>query len=128
MKIAIQGHSTRGNEVIQILESLGGKNSNSFTGESNLWYFIDLDGCIISDHKYALIRAEFKTYTLEEFEKEFPFIVGDKVKHITSICTIIKYCYINNKPAYEVKSMELGVIAHIPVEMLEPYKKNENRN
>lgn len=27
MKIAIQGHPTRGKEVIRILESLGGKNT-----------------------------------------------------------------------------------------------------
>ena len=32
MKIAIQGHPTRGKEVIQLLESLGGVNSLEQTG------------------------------------------------------------------------------------------------
>lgn len=79
-KIAIQGHSIRGKEVIQILESLGGKNDSSFTGaDKNLWYFIHSNGNIKNEYQFVLIHAGFKTYTLEEFEKEFPFKIGDKV-------------------------------------------------
>ena len=81
MKIAIQGHPTRGKEIIQILESLGGENIASFIGVTDFWYYIDSDGHIRNDYQIVLINAGFKIYTLEEFEKEFPFKVGDKVIH-----------------------------------------------
>ena len=42
MKIAIQGHRTRGKEVIQILESLGGINKWNQIGECVAYaYYID---------------------------------------------------------------------------------------
>ena len=79
MKIAIQGHPTRGKEVIQILESLGGENDSSFRGTEDFYYHINSKGHIRNDYKFVFDRTGFKTYTLEEFEKEFPFKVGDKV-------------------------------------------------
>ena len=125
MKIAIQGHPTRGKEVIQILESLGGKNISNHDGKDKYAYYISsIDRCI---YKTSLLLSEYKHYTLEEFEKEFPFKIGDKVKHITSIGTIKEYCYINNEPAYKVESMELGIIATIPAKLLEPYKEMDVR-
>ena len=87
MKIAIQGHPTRGKEIIQILENLGGKNEAYLRGNSNDYYYIDddnLKGIIRCDGKVYLKRC-YKKYTLEEFEKEFPFKVGDKVTIITDI-------------------------------------------
>ena len=124
MKIAIQGHSTRGKEVIQILESLGGKNRNYFVGgRFSQYYFINCYGNIDLDLKTNLLNCKF--YTLEEFEKEFPFKIGDKVKYISSIGIIKEYCYINNEPAYKVKSAELGIIVTMPVKILKPYKEME---
>ena len=76
MKIAIQGHPTRGKEVIQILESLGGKNKWFHYGNNENCFYELHDDCILC----ATTQSEyFKYYTLEEFEKEFPFKVGDKV-------------------------------------------------
>ena len=76
--IAIQGHSTRGKEVIQILESLGGKNREELTGRRiSYYYFINCNGNIDLNLKINLLNR--KLYTLEEFEKEFPFKVGDRV-------------------------------------------------
>ena len=80
MKIAIQGHQTRGNEVIQILESLGGKNTHELCGNGNdyvYYYHVNSCGIIVLSSKYNL--DNYKFYTLEEFEKEFPFKIGDKV-------------------------------------------------
>lgn len=128
MKIAIQGHPTRGKEVIQILESLGGINKWNHAGECvNYTYYIDHCNNIYS-FGISGYHGDRKIYTLEEFEKEFPFKIGDKVKHITSVGTIKEYCYIDNEPTYKVKSIELGIIATIPVKILEPYKEMEKRN
>ena len=77
--IAIQGHLTRGEEVIQILESLGGINDSKFRGVTEFWYFIDSKGHISNNYQNILINYGFKIYTLEEFEKEFPFKIGEKV-------------------------------------------------
>ena len=80
MKIAIQGHPTRGKEVIQILESLGGKSRGDLTGRRcSQYYFINSNGDI--DLHYRSNLFTYKLYTLEEFEKEFPFKIGDKVIH-----------------------------------------------
>ena len=79
MKLAIQGHPTRGKEVARILESLGGENraNHSFT-YNDLIYYLDSDNFIIC----AIVPpVGYREYTLEEFEKEFPFKVGDKVIH-----------------------------------------------
>lgn len=123
--IAIQGHPTRGKEVIQILESLGGINICNHLG-NNFCAYYEIHGNLI---QCMCIKSDnYKYYTLEEFEKEFPFKIGDKAKHITSICIIKEYCYVNNKPCYKVESMELGIIATIPVKLLEPYKEMEIRN
>ena len=78
MKIAIQGHPTRGKEVIQILESLGGKNTEKLEGTYKTFYYIDDKGEIGDDHKENF-PSTYKLYTLDEFEKEFPFKIGDIV-------------------------------------------------
>lgn len=81
MKIAIQGHPTRGKEVIQILESLGGKNIHGFCGNGKdpvYHYHIDDCGIIAFSSKGDLCNHKF--YTLAKFEKEFPFKIGDIVQ------------------------------------------------
>ena len=78
MKFAIRGHKSRGKEVIQILESLGGKNTEGLTGTYETFYYIDDKNDIGDDHKKNF-PPTYKLYTLEEFEKEFPFKIGDEV-------------------------------------------------
>ena len=80
MKIAIQGHPTRGKEIIQILESLGGKNQRDFRGDCIQGYYSISNNIIIYFHNTKRVENT-KLYTLEEFEKEFPFKIGDKVIH-----------------------------------------------
>lgn len=90
MKITIKGHPTRGKEVIQILESLGGKNTSNHKGNDNYAYYISkIDNRI---YKTSLLFSEYKHYTLEEFEREFPFKIGDRVISATTnfIGTITK--------------------------------------
>ena len=104
MKIAIQGHPTRGEEVIQILENLGGKNNALFEGVEDFWYFINSDGHIRKDYQIVLINAGFKTYTLEEFKKEFPFKIGDKVTdHEGDVAIITGFVHIEEKLGYSLQ-------------------------
>ena len=103
MKIAIQGHPIRGKEVIYILEHLGGENVRGLRGTCETFYYINDENEIVDNHK-KYIRPTYKFYTLEEFEKEFPFKIGDTVINdkgdegfITGLITM------NNKILYSVK-------------------------
>jgi hypothetical protein len=128
MKIAIQGHPTRGKEIIKILENLGGINRLNHNGHyTNYFYYVSGDDNTIA---WTCVRPQhLNVFTLEEFEKAFPFKIGDKIKHITSIGIIKEYCYIDNEPAYKVESMELGFTVTIAAKILEPYKEmKEERN
>ena len=129
MKIAIQGHPTRGKEVIQILESLGGKNIAAFIGVMNFWYYIDSDGHIRNDYEFVLTRAGFKTYTLEEFEKEFPFKPGDTVidKDGDEGC-IAHLCNINGCVYYSVKYNYNQFTVQLPKSLKLKKKEMNTRN
>ena len=84
--LAIKGHSTRGKEVIQLLEMLGGKNLNNFNGASNMYYLIGLiDPKILWVSKLELDKSheQFTYFTLEEFEEKFPYKIGN---------TVLAYC------------------------------------
>lgn len=82
MKIAIQGHPTRGKEVIKTLENLGGKNRYKLFGDSKVYYyFINKDKNIDIFSKYNVL-SDYKRYTLEEFKKEFPFKIRDIVQTV----------------------------------------------
>ena len=125
MKIAIKANPDRGKEIISLLKSLGGINNKGLRGNGEVYtYYIDKDNKI----QYDSPPEDYKVYTLEEFEKEFPFKIGDKVRHISSTGIIKEYGFMNNKPVYVVKSTELGILATIPVELLKPYKEMEERN
>ena len=84
MKIAIQGHPTRGKEVIQILESLGGRNAFNYNGDFiRTAYFIGMDYSIYGFCADSP-KVGFKVYNLEAFETQFPFKIGDKVTIVGS--------------------------------------------
>lgn len=82
---AIRGHLRRGDEVIKILEMLGGKTSYECSYkdgfDSSYFFFINTDENFSIDG-LAYNSEELKNYyifTLEEFLKKFPYKVGDKV-------------------------------------------------
>ena len=86
-KLAIKGHPTRGKEVIELLEMLGGYKDSLLKDEDiyddNYFYFIlaeennAIDGYPL---KYKdKVDEDYVIFTLEEFLKEYPFKVGDKV-------------------------------------------------
>ncbi len=92
--LAIKGHATRGKEIIEILEMLGGKNIYKLDGEKDLWYILSN-----STIEYSTYLFEKKGYMLEEFLEKFPYKIGDKVKTkaLDFIGTIINMQWVNNE-------------------------------
>ena len=87
-KLAIQGHPTRGNEVIELLKMMGGANPFSNNGEllgnkENCCYYIPKINAPSKYISWNYIGPEeidkYAIFTLEEFLKKYPFKVGDKV-------------------------------------------------
>lgn len=120
MKIAIKGHKSRGKEVIQILASLGGKDTGLLKGDNPYIYYGIYDNHIIALSN----RTTHKCYTLEEFEKEFPFKIGETViTTLNHVGTIIGIA--NSK--YKVMFKEDSAL--IAPHRLKPYKEmKEERN
>ena len=49
--------------------------------------------------------------------------IGDKVKYLSSIGVVVGYCYVNNKPACKLKSLELSIHSEVPIEFLKSFNK-----
>ena len=82
MKLAIKGHLERGQEVIEILEMLGGINELNLNGtEIDSYYYIDTINNKIR-LSININTYDYKIYTLEEFLEKFPYKVGDKVNYV----------------------------------------------
>ena len=78
MKLAIKGHPTEGNKVIEILEMLGGTNVYHHRGgDSCIGYTVEENE--IRNIHYILGDEDFIFFTLEEFLEKYPYKVGDKV-------------------------------------------------
>ena len=85
MKLAIKGHPTRGREVIELLEMMGGHATviNKISNETDKVFFIsDNENCFykksirfIPDSSKEI--EEFTVFTLEEFLEKYPFKVGE---------------------------------------------------
>ena len=75
--LAIKGYKERGNEVIALLEMLGGKNSAACGDNEKLYYFIGIHNIIDADN---LEYNGVIVFTLDEFYKKYPYKVGDKVE------------------------------------------------
>lgn len=120
--LAIQGHATRGSEVIALLEMLGGKNTAHFKGEkAGLAYYIEVDKsicCIDIEFEY---HTEFYKITVEEFEEKFPYKVGDKVssKYLKNYeISKMEWESINNRVIYKLREM-----GWYSADELQPYKE-----
>lgn len=80
-KLAIKGHSTRGKEVIELLEMMGGNSYAETYGLcENRCYFIGDNGWIKWDYIGPEEIDKYNIFTLEEFLEKYPFKVGDKVR------------------------------------------------
>ena len=70
-KIAIQGHLTRGKDVIKILESLGGINKLGLEGFKPAGFYYIEDNNYINCKSYYHIMNKYTGYTLEQYEQKF---------------------------------------------------------
>ena len=85
-KLAIKGHPTRGNEVIELLKMMGGHAAfiNTISNNTDKAFFIsDYENCFyrksirfIPDSSKEM--EDFNVFTLEEFLERFPYKVGDE--------------------------------------------------
>lgn len=76
--LAIKGHATRGKEVIEILEMLGGRNVRNYACDLTD-YAYSINGQGIIDWYIPHSNSPLVIYTLEEFLEKFPYKAGDKV-------------------------------------------------
>jgi translation initiation factor IF-1 len=107
--LAILGHPTRGREVIEILEMLGGHNySSGLLGKAKFYYYIGNYNSISYISKEKLSDS-FITFTLEEFLAKFPYKVRDKVliNAGEDVCTIKSMTWDkkNGRVAYKIKEI-----------------------
>lgn len=79
-RLALRGHSSKGQEVIAILEMYGGINKNqAFGNNPNGIYFIDDNGIIVSNTIRRVNYEGFNIFTLEDYLKKYPCKVGEFV-------------------------------------------------
>ena len=87
-KLAITGHPTRGDEVIKLLEMMGGTNTFSVNNGTAVGNKVAISCYYISENTSKYISWDYigpeeidkyKIFTLEEFLEKYPFKIGDKV-------------------------------------------------
>ena len=76
MTLAFQGHKTRGNEIIEILELIGGNNVDNLNGDKPQYYYLNENNEIVYSINF---QKSFLLYTVEQFKGKFPYTKGDKV-------------------------------------------------
>lgn len=110
--LAIKGHTTRGKEVIEIFELLGGKNYYNFNGNhDSSVYYIRNDSSYnnVIDYWEGNYPIDFMIFTLEQFLEKFPYKIGDRVRvpeYESEVC-ISKMYWDGNEVQYEVVTDEV---------------------
>ena len=77
--LAIKGDKERGNEVIALLEMLGGKNVCNLDGKHAILWISNKNNYICNKLLELEHTPNFEIFTLDEFLEKYPFKVGDKV-------------------------------------------------
>lgn len=128
-QLAIKGHATRGEEVIKMLELLGGKKDKFNTGKiTNHIYFVNTYGHIESTSNSRVI-SNFKVLTLEELEAQMPYKIGDKVLYKNKVYEItgIDWHHYYDKITYSAKG-ETDNLALFGPEDFTLYKEEDMNN
>jgi hypothetical protein len=116
-ELAIKGHATRGKEVIELLEMMGGKQFESYLGNDISWCYTIINGEIDWDYP----SDKYKVFTLEEFLEKYPYKIGDRVssKYLKNYkIEKAEWESCNNRVIYKLQGM-----GWYSVEELQPYKE-----
>ena len=130
-KLAIKGHETRGREVIEILEMLGGNNTAQCWGVLPNRIYVIYDSGNIGDIDSIEHSPDYQVYTLEQFLEKFPYRVGDKV----TVKEGDKKYYFISKMTWNGTLMRYDAfqpghtnyLYNYEAEKLQPYKERETR-
>lgn len=122
-QLAIKGHQTRGKEVIEILEMLGGNNPDKLIANFDyLGYFIGKETRnIYLFHLQGFDIQNVIIFTLEEFLEKFPYKIGDKVssKYLKNYeVSKMEWESVNNTVIYKLQGM-----GWYSADELQPYKE-----
>ena len=115
--LIIKGHSTRGSEVIALLEEFGGENTTpklEGNGSGQIYYIRDSNNeTVCATH--AIDSNLPMVFTLEEFEEKYPYKIGDKVSIDQDICTVLKRWWDQsvNEVAYYVEGTKIKGTTYI---------------
>lgn len=117
--LAIRGHITRGIEVIETLQMLGGANTNllSGAGRETIYYIKESNICCVCDRD--LLPRPHIIFSLEIFLEKFPHKVGDKVISIVGETEVLSMEWISgtDKVWYTTSNGSYNA------ECLQPYKE-----
>ena len=124
--LAIMGHATRGNEVISLLEMMGGRNRHNWLGFDGYAYYT-IEGCQneIRVGEYIFGDEDLHFFTLEEFLENYPFKVGDKVSLGNKLCTIVWMNWECNTIYYHVHEIDGTFAKKVTVDELTRYKETD---
>jgi hypothetical protein len=125
-QLAIRGHATRGKEVIEILEMLGGKNIYILSGDTSCAYYV-LENGEIRCGTYVYGNEPYIILTFEEFLEKYPYKVGDKVYNIvhneTQTITDLAWDFQEDEVGYQTNNNE-----YVYVNYLQPCKEETMEN
>ncbi len=125
--LAIQGHSTRGKEVIEILGMLGGINPLNYDGSNTKKYYFVKNHIISKSYgrkSVGSISYPVEYYTLEEFLGIFPYKIGDEVLLDKSPCTVIEMDWSIDKVIYYVQGRDFNFTKRVYAKDLKLNRKN----
>ncbi len=90
--LAIRGDYHFGDEVIKILEMLGGANTKNLDGKNyRYFYFIcPYTSVIRAVFEENMLITDWETHSLKSFNKEFPYKTGDKLVINGKDCSIVE--------------------------------------
>ena len=90
--LAIRGHYQKGDDVIKILEMLGGVNSQNLRGyEMRYFYFIcPYTNVIKFVFEESMLITDWETHSLKSFNEEYPYKTGDKLVILGRECSIVE--------------------------------------
>lgn len=121
-QLAIRGNETRGEEVIEILEMLGGKNLYNYYADcDSLCFYMQRDKIIYRDDVNNC--EDLLIFTLEEFLEKFPYKVGDKVTLGKFPCEIKGMSWEYDDIIYYVEGTDFSKGVYSKDKDLQPYKE-----